>query len=420
MIGVRVGATKDRGAVFVLPLRAPVTNGPVAAWATTGGWARGAERVLGQAWVQTDSGVFSAQETLARVSAKGPSPAPRPSWRNRLPEPSITLAKDVRRAVVGVRRARAIDPSRWRENDIAFVWQRHEFARRCGASLAAALDVPYVLSVHALQMEEARGWGVRRPGWLSVAERFGELPQLRRADVVACVSDGVADLVTRRGIDERRVLVTPNGVDTDHFRPLDRDPALAEELGLTGKFVVGWSGSFRGFHGLQQALAAMEILAQDHPDVVLVLFGDGQERRSLEAEVLARQLPSVIFAGSVPFEQMPRHLALCDAALVLAPSTGPFHYSPVKLREYLACGLPVVAHAAGELAVELRPDHHALLVERGRPHALASALIRLREDRALRERLGREGRQLARARWSWETPVRTVLHALAERPPTPI
>jgi glycosyltransferase involved in cell wall biosynthesis len=416
--GVDMSSTADRGAVFVLPLRAATTSGPVAAWATTGGWARGAEQVLGRAWVVSDGGVLDPRETLSQVTVIGhPSPS-RLGWRAHMPEPPITLAKDLRRAISGWRRTRAIDATRWLEEDIAFVWQRHEFARRCGARLAGILGVPFVLSVHSLQIEEARGWGVRRPGWSRFAERFGELPQLRRADVVACVSEGVADLVCRRGIDERRVLVTPNGVDTERFRPVERDPVLAERLGLTGRFVVGWSGSFRGFHGLDQALAAMEWLADEQPDITLVLFGDGQQRRTLEAEVASRGLRSVVFAGAVPFEDMPRHLALCDAALVLAPVTGSFHYSPVKLREYLASGLPVVAHAAGELAAGLRHEQHALLVERGDAAALARALVRLRVDAGLRERLSRQGPELARERWSWQGPVRQVLDALADRPTT--
>jgi glycosyltransferase involved in cell wall biosynthesis len=412
----------ERGAVLVLPVRATAGGEPVAAWATTGGWAAGVERVLGSAWVLSDVGTFDPASALARVSLAGgtrkgvPARSPlRSRLRSLLPEAPITLAKDIRRALDGSRRARAVDPLPWRDRNLAFVWQRHELFRRCGVDLARELHVPLVLSVHAMQVEEAAGWGVRRPGWSRLAERHGELPQLRTADVVACVSTGVAESVAARGIPERRILVTPNGVDADRFRPGPPDSELREQLGLTGRFVVGWTGSFRGFHGLDVALGAMAQLQETRPDATLLLVGDGQQRAGIAARAAELGLGSVVFAGAVPFHDVVRHLRLCDAGLVLAPASGSFHYSPVKLREYLATGIPVIAHDVGELSATLTHERDALLVPRADPAALARAIGRLADDSSLRDRLRTRGPELARERWSWERPVRDVLERLAEQ-----
>lgn len=404
-----------RGAVFVLPGVGRGRSGPVAAWVTTGGWASGAERVLGAAWVLSDEGVFAPAEAMSRAAVTGAAPAGPPRrWRRMVPEPVITLVKDVRRAAAARDASLATAAGPWDGRELAFVWQRHELFRTCGFRLARRLGVPVVLSVHALQVREARSWGVTRPGWSALAERRGELPQLRAADVVACVSEEVAAQVTALGVDGDRVLVTPNGVDLGHFRPRPEAAALRARLGLGDRFVVGWSGSFRGFHGLDQALESMALLQDERPEIALLLIGDGLQRPRLEARARELGLRSVRFIGAVPYEDMPAHLSACDAGLVLAPAAGAFHYSPVKLREYMACGLPVVAHAAGELESVLRDRVDALVVPRGSPAALAAALRELATDPALAARLGAHSEEAA-GRWAWDKPVLRVLEALGGR-----
>jgi glycosyltransferase involved in cell wall biosynthesis len=107
---------------------------------------------------------------------------------------------------------------------------------------------------------------------------------------------------------------------------------------------------------------------------------------------------------------------------VLSAPAAAFHYSPLKLAEYLAAGLPVVAAEAGALPDRLRAGVDSLLVPPGDTAALRTALIRLRDDPGERDRLGRAGRAAAIDRWSWDRSVRIVLDHLAARglsPPLP-
>ena len=98
----------------------------------------------------------------------------------------------------GARRFR-IDPQQYRDRDLAFVWQRHELFQTAGLDLADAVGVPSVLFVPATHVWEAEQWGVRRPGLARLTERFGEASALRRADVVACGTDLVAEQALRLG-----------------------------------------------------------------------------------------------------------------------------------------------------------------------------------------------------------------------------
>ena len=304
----------------------------------------------------------------------------------------------------------------WDNTLVRFVWQRHSLFRTDGKALSKALGVPLVLSVHAMQVEEAASWGVARPGWSGLTKHFGEVRQLRAADLIVCVSEGVAESVARQGIADSRILVTPNGVDATHFRPREDRAAIRDDLGLEDAFVVGWCGSFRRFHGLDLALEAMALLRDSDPQAVLLLIGDGQDRARLERRVGEMNLTNVRFTGTVSHDAMPGYLSACDAGLVLSPPRGPFHYSPVKLREYMACGLPVIAHAVGELKTSLTDGTDAMVIPPDDVGELVGAIEHLAGDSELRVRLAELGTDLATRRWSWSAQVARVVTALDSHP----
>ena len=395
------------GAVFVVAGSATPEQGPVAALLSTAGWTAAAERVVGRSWVVTPHGVLTAAEARQRGSSPALCSRRRSGFRRRLPAVAKTAAKDVLQWQTS--RRFTIDPDGpWSGSDIAFVWQRHDLFHTAGLDLAKRLGAPSVLFVPAAKVWEAEQWGTRRPGWGRVLERRAERPALRGADVVACGSEAVVEQVLRIGVAEARVLLTPTGVDLDLFAE-PRDPApLRSRLGLQDRFVVGWVGSFRRFHALDQAVRA----AATVPSAVLLLVGDGPERARIERLADDLAVPAR-FTGTVPRHELPAYLAAMDAAVILAPRDQPFHYSPLKLGEYLAAGLPVVAPAVGQLAERLTDGVDATLVPPRNVDALGAALRGLRDDPEERIRLGKAARAAAEAEWSWDGQVRRVIDALA-------
>jgi glycosyltransferase involved in cell wall biosynthesis len=413
VVGTAPGS-RDRTALFVLPQGAPRRgSAPVAAWTTTSGWAKGAQQVLGSAWIVSDAGVMTPEQATTNVVR--PGAAARSSdrrWRRFVPEIPVTLARDIRAAARGQRASLGVAGGPWVNQDVAFVWQRLALFRRCGIELARQLHAPLVLSVHGLRLEESAAWGVSRPGWGKFTERWGELPQLHAADLVACVSESVAAAVASRGVRDDRILVTPNGVDTEHFQRVADGQQLRRELGLEGAFVVGWSGSFRGFHGLELAIEAMTRLQDSDRKLRLLLIGDGERRSELEHRVADAGLDSIIFTGAVTYQDMPTYLSACDAGLLLSPKAGPFYYSPVKIREYMACGLAVISHGLGELGELLEDGDNAIVIPPNDVSALTAAIMRLASDARLTEVIGRRGHEFAEERWTWTRPVERVLVAL--------
>jgi glycosyltransferase involved in cell wall biosynthesis len=290
------------------------------------------------------------------------------------------------------------------------VWQRHELFKTTGLRLARALGVPSVLFVPATKVWEGEQWGTFRPRWGRWLESSGERPSLLGADLVACGSREVAEQVSRLGVPAERLLLTPTGVDLDGFADR-RDPApLRRRLGLDDRFVVGWVGSFRAFHAIEQVVEA----AVDVPGASLLLVGDGPERGRIERLAHDLDVPAT-FTGTVRHDELPAHLAAMDAGVVLAPPGAPFHYSPLKVAEYMAAGLPVVAPAIGQLAERLTDGVDAVLVPPHDPRAMSDALCHLRDDPEERARLGKAARASAEADWSWDHQVRRVVDALDPR-----
>jgi glycosyltransferase involved in cell wall biosynthesis len=382
----------------------------VAALLSTAGWAAAAERVFGQSWVVTPGATLTPSEARRRGSDPGLRSAERSGVRQRFPTVAKTAAKDF----LNWRLSRRfhIDPDGpWSGGDVALVWQRHDLFHTSGLALARRLRAPSVLFVPAAKVWEAKQWGTTRPGWGGLLEQRAERPALLGADLIACGSDVVVEQVLRIGVPENRVLLTPTGVDLDLFgEPPDPAP-LRRRLGLEDRFVVGWVGSFRRFHALEQVVDAAVAV----PGAALLLVGDGPERARIER--LARDAGVLAaFTGTVPHHELPAYLAAMDAAAILAPRGQPFHYSPLKVAEYLAAGLPLVAPATGQLAHRLTDGVDAIVVPPHDGAAFAAALRRLFDDPEERTRLGKAARAAAEAGWSWDDQVRRVTEALAGCP----
>ncbi len=406
--------TGSSGAVFVLPGTTAGQRGPVASWVSTAGWADAARRVLGQAWIATQTGVVEPDEARTIGSNPALSTANAPTWQRHIPLPVKTAIKDVRQW----QRARSFSVTSagpWDGTDLAFVWQRHELFHHAGLDLAQALGVPSVLFAPATIVWEAQTWGVRRRGWSGPLERSGEAKALNRADLVACGSELVKEQVLRLGVAEERTLITPTGVDLTSFAKGHGSAARRRaDLGLADRFVVGWVGSFRSFHAVEQLVDAVAGIS----DATLLLVGDGPERAAVEARARAAGVATVS-TGTVAHSALPELLAAMDVAVVLAPQGRPFHYSPLKLAEYLAAGLPVVAPDLPQLADRLTPGEDCLLVPPGHPEALASAIQRLRHDPELRRRLGTAAQATASAAWSWDRQIERVVAHLQAVPGQP-
>lgn len=402
-------------ALFVLPMKATSPQRPVVAgWLAGAALASAAERRHGAAWLLTQDGIATPSEARARSVPGEPTAQSGPSWRRRLiPTVARTGISDVR----AWRRMRTLTEQMLTTDlptpGVRYVWQRHKLFFGGGRRLADAHGAPLVLSVHALNVREAASHAVSRPVWGAVLDRQVEGRQLCKADLVTCVSDELAEAIGELGVPVSRTRVIPNGVDTALFHPGVDGSAIRKRYGLEDSFVVGWVGTFNWFHGLDVLLAALRHVDLPDQRIRVLLVGSGPEEQRLKERAKQLRVDHMIcFAGAKPQTDVPRYIAAMDVAVLACGDTDTYHFSPLKLREYLAMSRPVIAPSIGEMKRQLRNQIDALLVEPAQSQAIADAILCLYRQPRLRHRLGTSAGSRVRKEYSWDRIIDQIDDAL--------
>ncbi len=276
------------------------------------------------------------------------------------------------------------------------VYERLSLFGTAGQRLAAAVSAPHVVEVNALLAEEEARWrGLR----LTMLARHRELVVLRRASLRVAVSEEVAARVEGLAPGPPTA-VLPNGVDAEAFAHLPARNAARTALGLPlDRPIVGFAGALRPWHGLDVAIRALPLV----PGAMLAVAGDGPVR--LELQGLASRLgvvDRVHWLGQRSHEEVVRFLAGLDVALLPYPDLPDFGFSPLKLYEYLAAGVPVVASDLGQVRLALEGGRWGRLVPAGDELALAEAVRSVLASMEDSRRVAQGARRFALKSHSWE------------------
>src|SRR6266849_8208211 len=159
------------------------------------------------------------------------------------------------------------------------------------------------------------------------------------------------------------------------------------------------------------------MLHQWHPSARLLIVGDGPERENTVAELSGRvPLEVAHFTGSVHPDEVPALLASMDVSVAPYPTLPHFYFSPLKVYEYMAAGLPVAASRIGQLEELIEDGFNGLLCAPSDPMALAAALNRLYGAPELCARLGQAARATVLPDHTWSAVVRRILSLACVEP----
>jgi len=403
------------GAIFIMPRSSGAWVGAEALWITVAGWSLAAKRKWGNAWVITSDRIAQAEEVIhyPLVNPKSSVSRGNSGLKKWIPLFFKTVAKDISLWMKS-RDWDVLESKPWSNHKIAFVWQQHDLFPGPGHRLARELNVPLVTYVHAPVVWETAKWGVKRYGWGKLLEQFIEARSLRESDIVACVSEEVAEKLIQMGVESEKILVSPMAIDPFLFEQAYTGNQIRKELGLENNIVIGWTGSFRSFHGLDLLIQAFKEVHSDQPNSRLLLVGDGSERKPLEKLVSEMRLSdAVIFTGRQPFAKIPSYISIFDIAVVSARSAEGFHYSPLKLREYLAAGKPVLAPYAGDIPHTFKDDFHLKLYTVGNERELVDKLKEFINHPAESIILGEHGKKFVLDTGTWDHELMKVTKKLA-------
>ena len=273
--------------------------------------------------------------------------------------------------------------------------------------LAKILRKKLVLETNGFIVDDVKAKGWRGPlAWVSInCEKFLH----KISDVSISVSQVICDSLRQTFfIPDNKLFCIANGVNVEHFRPLDKQ-VCRKELGFApeGDY-IGYVGCFTDWDGIDNIVQILPEIKKDFPDVKLLLLGDGDRKPFVEQKAVQLGLQQdVIFTGYISYQDLPKYLNVFTVAV--APYGGSKEAelrnnkgsSSLKTLEYLSVGLPVVV---GNIpGVEYVADNAGFLIPQSDAQALADKVKILLKDVKLRERFSSSGREYVVHNCSWQS-----------------
>lgn len=294
------------------------------------------------------------------------------------------------------------------------LYERRESAK-LSASLAQLSGRPYFVEINGMTGEEKamQGRPDSDPRWIQKWKAAVRGRLLRGARGIVTVTEGLRrEVMAEYRVPSDRFVVIPNGVDLGLFRPWDKDEAR-RQLGLQGPgpYLV-YVGNLVAWQGIPTLLGALNRIRQKWPQIEALIVGDGIERLSLEAKARDLGVAShVRFVGWQPRERVPLWISAADIAVMPATlrRNQRIGSSALKLREYLACGRPVLA-TNFEGGGPFLERHGVGRGTRGdEPEDFATVTLSLLADPAAMETMGTRARILAERELSWDLVAQRLL-----------
>ena len=317
----------------------------------------------------------------------------------RLPQSSKKRAEE--------REGRALEANSYLETALRLrgsydlVYERYSLWSYAGMDYANDHNIPGILEVNAPLIEEQKSH--RELIDPELAERIAKRVFNKASSLVA-VSEEVANYLRKYRERREGIHVIPNAINPKNY-PDNAFPNTQSD----SPFTVGFLGTLKPWHGVSHLIEAFARFHRQDSKTRLVIVGDGPEKESIENLITSYKLEkAVTMKGALPHDQIPSVLKTWDVAVAPYPAIPNFYFSPLKVFEYMAAGLPVIASSIGQIKDLVKNESNGLLCSPGDLNDLTAALHFLKGNPALRKSLGVQARRTVLDRFTWDKVAREV------------
>jgi len=287
----------------------------------------------------------------------------------------------------------------------------HDFNFSAGM-LKREYGIPLFLQADGVQYWIKRNWGKL---YFSKLVLWAEEILWALSDKIFTFSTQLKNLLIEFGAPGEKICINPCGFDPEIFHPQIDARGLKETLGLEGKFIIGFSGTFELYHGISFLAKSIKMVVRRIPQAVFLFVGDGSFRAQLDEIVKQDNVQkNTIITGFLPFEEVPKYLSICDVLVspgINNPDGTEFFNSPIKNFEYMGLKKPIVATAVGQQKEIFKDRWNALLVEEKNPEAIAEAIWELYRNPELAQTIATNAYQDGIAKHTWAHRAKTLLDA---------
>jgi glycosyltransferase involved in cell wall biosynthesis len=283
-----------------------------------------------------------------------------------------------------------------------------------GLRVAREMGIPLLLGVHEFAHHILNLISHPFKGYAKRVDREVTLG----SDGVMCVSNVLRDEIIGWGYPEERILVLHNAVDADAYAQSEAERretrrALNADDAVVIGYLQAWNALERFSEMSRMLVETMDRVLTEIPGAVFLLIGGGvlldRLRERLEADPARRKAARMV--GQIAHAEVAKRLGAVDIAMCPEHST---FTSPMKLFEYMAAELPIVAPRQPNVQEILEADTTALLFPPGDAAGLARTIVRLARSPALARQIASAARRAVQARHTWDAYGRQLSH-FAER-----
>jgi len=215
---------------------------------------------------------------------------------------------------------------------------------------------------------------------------------LRKATKVLVRAPNLVESLIEMGVSREKIIVTPSGINVEALHPTNGNTFL-RKYSISGNPLILYLGRLHSMKGPQYLVMAASTVLATYPDAVFVFVGPDQKGFRSELIKMGKQYgieDKLVFTG--PIYDFEIKLAAYAAADVFVLPSG-YEGTSQAIFEAMAQAKPIVATKRGGIPFQVEDGKEAVLVEYGDSTALASAVLRLLNNRDLAEKLGRQARE---------------------------
>lgn len=287
-----------------------------------------------------------------------------------------------------------------------------------GAFVGKFRRIPFIYNLQDIFPDSLVGTGLAKKGGLlwkigRVIEDF----TYKHADKIIVISEDFKKNIMAKGVPEDKIVVVYNWVDQNAVIDILRDKnKLFDKYQLDrSKFYIEYSGNIGLTQNMDMLLEVMKELKTTHPDIGLVLVGEGAYKAQVEEIVKRDDLTNVTMIPFQPYEDISHVLSLGDAGLVISKPGVGANSVPSKTWSIMSASRPVLANFdENELKDILVGNECGIFTKAGDKDAFKRSIIKLYENRDLCKKYGTNGRQFVMDNLTREVGTRKYVDVIKE------
>lgn len=286
-----------------------------------------------------------------------------------------------------------------------FVYERYSLNTFAPSLICSIFGIHHILEVNdAVVIERSR------PLSLKWAAAFCESYCLRKAELSITITEKFRSLLSARyQLGSGKIIVLTNAVSKRRFNKTFDRISLRKELNIHNGIVLGATGQFLDWHGLQ---SLVEILGAEavEKNLYFLFIGDGPARKVVEEIAAQFQIQKrVVFTGMLPISEVPNYLSALDIAVI--PNAAP-HASPMKLIEYMAMGLPIIAPDLPSIRIVLEEKDLGFIFPAGEISVMRNLILNCLRNLPSAQEKGLRAKDFVFSHLTWQSHGEQILNRL--------